>query len=123
MYTMKTMSEIYDIDELPEVKFRLFLNLTNRGKTPSYWKSLNVQMCIFILEDHDTIELVTYKNRMVAIQKLQQYIVKWYHTDLFHPELDQTAAMILQNLCWPGLRKCIQIKVTIYDTCHRTKGS
>ena len=30
MYKIKTMSENYDIDELPEVKFRLFFKVTNR---------------------------------------------------------------------------------------------
>ena len=37
----------------------------------------------------NTIELVTYKDKIFISQKLQKYAVKWYHTYLLHPGLDR----------------------------------
>ena len=55
----------------------------------------------------NTIELVTYKDKIVFPQKIQIYVVKWYHMYIHHPELDRTQAKIRQNLYWPGLRETI----------------
>ena len=48
---------------------------------------------------------------MVITQKLQKYVVKWYHTYILCPELDQTEAMVFQHLCWPGIVEAVQREV------------
>ena len=70
-----------------------------------------------------TIKLVTYKDKIVIPQKLQKYVVKWYHTYLLHPGLDRMEAIILQNLYWPGIRESVQKEFTRCDVCQRTKKS
>ena len=51
----------------------------------------------------NTIELVTYEGKIAIPQKLQKYVVKWYHTYLLHPGMDRIEAIIHQNLYWPGI--------------------
>ena len=51
----------------------------------------------------NNIELLTYKDKTVAPQKLQRYAVNWYHTYLLHHVLDQSEAMVCQHLYWIGI--------------------
>ena len=51
----------------------------------------------------NTIELVTYNGKIVIPQKIQKYIVKYYHTYILHPGLDRMWAVIFQHLYWPGI--------------------
>ena len=56
----------------------------------------------------NTIELATYKDKIIITQLLQKHVVKWYHTYQLHPGLDRTDAMIHQNLYWLGIREAAQ---------------
>ena len=38
-----------------------------------------------------------YKDKIVVSQKLQTYVVKWYHMYVLHTVLDQIVAIILQH--------------------------
>ena len=64
-----------------------------------------------------------YKNKIVIPQKLQKYVMKWYHTYLLHPRLDITEAMIRQHLYWKGIIEAVQKEVTKCDTCQNKKRS
>ena len=98
MYTMETMSELYNIKELIEGTFNIPFKLiyhyqqgerirTGKLKCATYKKG-------YFHRGQNTTELVTYKDKIVTPQLLQKYLVKWYHTHLLHPGLDQTEAMI-----------------------------
>ena len=76
MYTTGTMSELYHIEELPEGTFPLLLNfidryqqgdpfLTEKLKCKKYTKG---SFC----GGQNTIELVTYEDKIVIPQKLQK---------------------------------------------------
>ena len=69
------------------------------------------------------IELVTYNDKIVIPQKLQKYVLKWYHTYLLHPGLDRTEAMICQHFYQLGIREAVQKEVTNCEVCQRTKQS
>ena len=58
-----------------------------------------------------------YKDKIVIPQKLQQYIVKFYHMYIPNTVLDRTEAIIRRHLYWSGLEKAVQMKFTICDTC------
>ena len=60
----------------------------------------------------NTIELVTYKNKVLIPQKLQKYVVNWYHTYILHPGLDITEAIICRHLYWSGIREAVLKEVT-----------
>ena len=64
-----------------------------------------------------------YGGKILIPQKIQKYIVKWYHKYLLHPGLDRTEAMIIQNVQQPGIIKAAQKEVTKCDVCQRTKRS
>ena len=102
------MSELYNIKELPEGTFTLSFNLlycyhqeypllTEKLKCAEFTKG-------YLSGGRNTIDLITYKYKRVIPQKLQKYVVKWYHTYLLHPGLDQTEAIILQHFYWSGLK-------------------
>ena len=96
------MSELYNIDELPEVTFPLSPNIIDHylREYPVLTEKLNYaeyQRGSFC-GGRNTIKTFTYKSKIVILHKLQKYILKWYHTYLLHPVLDQTEAMILQHL-------------------------
>ena len=69
------------------------------------------------------IYIISYKDKIVIPQKLQKYVVKWYHTYLLHPGLDKTEVMIFQHLYWKGIKYAVYIEVTYCDTYQRTKRS
>ena len=126
-YTTETMSELYNIKELPEGTFPLSLNRIDRYqqgrphpnrklKWATYQKS-------YFRGGRNTIELITYKDKIVITYKLQKYVVKWYHMYLLHTGMEWTEAMICQYLYWPGIREDFQRGVTWCDTCQCTKRS
>ena len=96
------MSEIYDIEELPEGTFPLSFNIIHRyqREDPFLMEELNGkkhQKGSFY-GGWNTILLITYKNKIVIPQKIQKYVVNWYHMYLLNPELDRTEATIRHNL-------------------------
>ena len=108
MYTTETISELYDIKELPEGTFTLKFKLIDlykrddpflieKLKYTKYQKGYFCRSC-------NTIKLATYKEKIDIPQKLKNYIVKWYHTYLLHSVLYRMEKMILQHLYWSGIR-------------------
>ena len=119
------MSGLYAIEKLLKGTFPLSFNiidryhreyhfLTEKSKCETYKKG-------YFCGGRNTIKLVTYEGKIVISQKLQKYVLKWYHTYLLHPGPDRTDEMILQNLCYTGIRKSVQKEVTNCDVCQRKK--
>ena len=85
------MSELYVIKELLDEIFLYILNNKplsavkplprGENKCANYQKGSLRRLWY-------TKELGTYKNKISVPQKLQKYVVKWYHTYLLHPGLD-----------------------------------
>ena len=92
-YKTENISELYDIDELPEGMFPISSNIIDRyqREDPVLSEKLNSveYQKGYFCGGRNTIKLVTCKNKIVIPQKLQKYVVKWYGTYLLHPGLDQ----------------------------------
>ena len=99
---METMSEIYDIKELPEGVFPLSFKIIDRyqREDPILTGKLTCSECekVSLCGGINNFELVTFKDKIVIPQLLQKYVVKWYHTYLLNPGLDITEMMICQHL-------------------------
>ena len=67
---------------------------------------INITMCV---------------DNIVIPEKIQSYILHWYHMYLLHPGMDRTEATIFQYLYWTGIRPAVLKEVTKCDTCQRTK--
>ena len=122
------MSEINYIEEIPEGDFpinlkliqkyqRLELSIIAKYKYGMYHKD---SFCGGINSD---INLITCKDKIVILSKLQSYVLHWYYTYLLHPGMNRTDATIHQHLYWPVIRKSAQKEVNSCDTCQHTKLS
>ena len=100
------MSEINDIEELPEGNFPINLkpikkyqqsepSLMAKYKYGTYHKGY------FGGGSNIYLKLITCKDNSVIPSKIQVYVLHWYHTYLLHPGMDRTEAMIRQNFQWP----------------------
>ena len=112
MYITETMLELYNIEELPEGPFPISLKLIDHYQREYHLLTKNIYAQNMpkgsFSRGWDTIELVTYKEKIVIPHKLQNYTVKWYHTYLLHTVLYQIKVMIRQHLYWPGIREAVQ---------------
>ena len=52
----------------------------------------------------NTINFVTFKDKIVIPQLIQKYVVKWYHMYLLHPGIYRKEAMICHHLYCPDIR-------------------
>ena len=59
----------------------------------------------FFRDSHNSINFITYDNKIVIPEKLQKYVLKWYHTHPLHPVPDITEAMTIQHLYWTEIRE------------------
>ena len=121
------MSEIYDIEEIPDGMSPLSFNLINhyQREDPLLTEKLKCAEYKkgYFCGGRNTIELVTYEGRILIPHKIKKYVVKWYHTYLLHPGLDRTEAKIRQHLYWTGIKESVQKEVTKCAICQRTKRS
>ena len=101
-YTMETMSKLQNIDKLTKGMFPLPFKIIDRYNWdyPSLHEKLNCAKYkgYFFHGGRNTIKLVTYKNKIVILQKLQRYVVNWYHVHILHPGMDLTDEMVFQHL-------------------------
>ena len=115
-YKTENMPELYDIEEMPEGTFPLYFNLIDRYHQEDPFLTEELKWAEFtkgyFRVGRSTIDLITYKYKRVIPQKLQKYVVKWYHTYLLHPGLDQTEAIILQHFYFPGIKYTVYREVT-----------
>ena len=77
---------------------------------------------VLIRGDSNTdLKVITCKNKIDILSKLQSDVLYWYHKYLLHPGMERTEAMIHQYLYWPNIRYAVHKEVTNCDTCQRTK--
>ena len=67
------------------------------------------------------IILITYKDKIVILSKLQSYVLHWYHAYILHSGMDRTEAMICQHLYWTNIRDAVRKEVNNCDNFKRTK--
>ena len=119
------MSKIYDIREMPEGTFTIsfkFIDLYQREEPIQTEENNSAEYIKGSLYGcWNTINIVTFNDKIVIIQLLTSHPVKWYHKYLLHPGLDITEAIICQYLYWTGIRKTVRKEVTKCDVCKRTK--
>ena len=80
------MLELYDINELPEGTFPLSFNIINRYQREDLVLSEKLNSAEYkkgsFRGGQNTIKIGTYKDKIFISQKLQKYVVKWYHNYL-----------------------------------------
>ena len=80
------MSEIYNIEELPEGSFPLSFKLIDRYQQEDTILTEKLKCAEYIKGSfrggQNTIKIVTFNNKIVIAQLLQRYVLKWYHTYL-----------------------------------------
>ena len=69
------------------------------------------------------LNIITCKDNIFILSKLQKYVLHWYHVYLLHPEMDRTEVMIHQHLYWLGIRHAVWKEVTNCYACQHTKQS
>ena len=70
---------------------------------------------------NENIKLITCKNKIVILSKIQSYVLNWYHKYLLHPVIDRTEATIFQHLYWTNIRDSVRKGVTNCDNCPHIK--
>ena len=122
------MSEINDIEELPEVNFSINLRLIQKYQRlePSIiakYKTGTYQEVSFCGGINIDLSLITCKDNIFIPSMLQSYVLYWYHTHLLHPVMDGIEAMICQHFYLTNIRDALWKEVTKCDTCQHTKIS
>ena len=106
------MSELYDIKELQEGKFPLSFILIEcyHREDPMLMKNLILKNALRVLfcGGLNTINLVTFNDKIVIPLFLQRYAVKWYHMHLLHTGLDRTEAIINQHSYWTSIKNTVR---------------
>ena len=97
-YTTEKISELYDTEELLEGTFPLSFKLVDhyQWEEPILTEKLNSAEYIkgYFQGGRNTINFVTFNDKIVIRQLLQMYVVKWYHRYLLRSVLDRKEAMI-----------------------------
>ena len=96
------MSKLYDIEELLEGTFPISFNLIDCYQQEEPFPTEKLKCAEYskgsFRGGQSTINIITHKDIIVIPQKLQKYVVRWYHTYIRNSALDQTEAMIGKNL-------------------------
>ena len=120
------MSGINDIKEIPEGAFPIDIKLTKKYQRvePSIiakYKDGKYHKGYFRGLSNTDLKLITCKDKIFILSKIQCYVLHWYHMYILHPVMDRTEAMIFQHLYWPGIRYSVQKEVSNCDTCQHKK--
>ena len=124
-YQQEIVSEINDIEELPERSLLNNLILITKyqwleTKIIAKYKNGMYQQGSFRGGSNIDVKLIICKNNILIPSKLQSYLLHWYHTYLLHPGMDRTEAIIRQQLYWPDLIDAVLMELINCDTCQRT---
>ena len=71
----------------------------------------------------ESMQLITYKDKIYIPTPLQQSIVTWYHEYLCHPGENRTEETIRSNFTWPNLRKHVLMFCKTCRKCQMCKKS
>ena len=93
------MSGINDIEEIPEGNFPINLKFIKKYQraepsTKAKYKDDAYQQDYFRGGINIDIKLITCKDKIVILSRLQSYVVNCHHTYIPHPGMDKTEAMI-----------------------------
>ena len=97
------MSEINEIEELPEFNFPINLILiqiyerTKRSIKAKY-KDGTYHKGSFRGGSNIDIKFIMCEDKIFILSKLHHYILHWYHKYLLHPGMDRMGVMIHQHL-------------------------
>ena len=96
------MTEIYDINEITEGYFPLSFTLIDRYQREDPCLQATI-ICakyqkVSFFGVRNTIEIVTYEDRIVKPQQLQKYALNWYQLYLLHLRMDRTDAIICKKM-------------------------
>ena len=120
------MSEINDIEQLPEGIYPINLNLIQiyqqtETSIIAKYKYDTDQKGSFRGGSNIDLNLITCKDTIFIPSKLKSYVLHWYHTYLLHPGMERMEAMICQYFYWPDIIYAVRKEVSNCDTCQRTK--
>ena len=110
-YIMEPLLEMYDTEDLPNgttpLKFKTIDQYQQEypGTKPKFKSAKYLKG--YFRGDRNSIDMVTYQDKIVIPQKLQKYVVHWYHMYLIHPGMDCIEAVLCQHLFWPGIRPAV----------------
>ena len=126
IYQQEIVSEMNDIEELPECTFTITLKLIQKYKRlePSIiakYKTGTYHKVSLHRGSNIDLKLITCKDEIFILSILQSYVLHWYRMYLLHPGIERTEAIILQHLYWPDIRDPVRKEVNNCDTCQRTK--
>ena len=68
-----------------------------------------------------SIELVTWKGKIMIPSGLENWAARWHHTHLSHPGINRTESTIQQVLCWLDMRAKIREHCDKCPTCQLNK--
>ena len=88
------MSEINEIEEVPEGTFPINIKLNKKFQrlepnTIAKYTTGNYQKGCFIGGSNIDLKLITCGDNIFILSKLQSYVVHWYHVYLLHPRMDR----------------------------------
>ena len=109
---MGKLLEIYDVEEIPNGISQLKFTTLD----PYQWEDPVIQAKLIRAKYkkvsfrgvRNTITLITYQDKIVIPQKIQKYVLHWYHTYLLHTGIDWTDTMILKHLFKPVIIDVVQ---------------
>ena len=122
------MSEINDIEVIPEGNFPINLKLIvkyqrMKPRLMDKYKDYTYHKDYLCGGSTVYLNLIRCEDSIFFPSFLQKNILYWYHTYLLHSWIDRTEAIIHQHLYWPGIIKAVWKEVTSFDTWQRTKLS
>ena len=103
IYQKEIVSEINDIEEIPEGTFPMSLKLIAKYQRSepslmSKYEDGKYHKGYFCGGSNSDPSLRRCKDKIVIPSKLQGYILHWYHIDILHPGMDRTEVIIRQHL-------------------------
>ena len=103
------MSEINDIEEIPEFTFTIYIKLIqeHQREEPSItdkYKYGTYHTVSFRGGSNIDLKIITCKDKIVILSIIQIYVVHYYHTYILHPGIYRTEVTIRQHLYWPNIR-------------------
>ena len=122
------MSEINNIEEIPEGTFPINLKLIQKYQRLELIIIAKYKYSMYHKDSfrggiNSDINLITCKDKIVILSKLQSYVLHWYHMYLLHPGMDRTEAIICRHLYWPCIINSVRKEGNSCDTCQRAKRS
>ena len=106
-YTLQEYAARFDVNELTDNQFPLQYSLIDKAQQKDHKILKNLQKGIYSTDTFSggekSLQLITYKRKIVIPADLKDRVMQFYHTYLLHPGLNRTEATIQQHLFWPNM--------------------